>query len=175
MWTINATVRAVDRCDENPEVVLVSVVSNQPDNGTGDGDTINDIQGVTTNTLDLVFLLRAERAGPLGERRYTATYRATDDSGNSRTTAAVVVVPHNQSSFDRVMSAGEKSTRGARTTGDPEPNVAEAPETPSVQQPTATTGFVMPIVTQDANSNPRKTNRKRKPKRTTKQVNALKQ
>jgi pimeloyl-ACP methyl ester carboxylesterase len=94
LWTINANVQAVDLCGEVASIKLMSIVSNQPDNGLGDGDTTNDIQDAALNTLDLVFRLRAERTGPLGERRYTVTYRATDDSGNSAYTSAVVIVPH---------------------------------------------------------------------------------
>jgi hypothetical protein len=94
LWTINANVQAVDLCGEVASIKLMSIVSNQPDNGMGDGDTTNDIQDASLNTLDLVFRLRAERAAPLGERRYTVTYRAADDSGNSADTSAVVIVPH---------------------------------------------------------------------------------
>ena len=181
LWTINATVRAVDRCDENPNVVLVSVVSNQPDNGTGDGDTINDIQGVTLNTLDLAFLFRAERAGPLGDRRYTATYRATDDSGNSKVTSATVIVPHNQGSYDHWLSAIGKPRRGtARVTGEPDPDITEMAQPGPAQgiagqNPSNVRSVVVPIVASDANSNNRKPKGKRKPKSKAKQVNALRQ
>jgi hypothetical protein len=41
---------------------LVSVTSNEPDNGLGDGDQPNDIQGFALGTPSTSGLLRAERA-----------------------------------------------------------------------------------------------------------------
>lgn len=41
----------------------VSVNSNEPDNGLGDADTPNDIQGASTGTAEPSFHIRAERAG----------------------------------------------------------------------------------------------------------------
>jgi hypothetical protein len=101
MKTIHATVQAFDLCGVVVDMSLVSVVSNQPDNaaGNGDGNTINDIQDVTPNTLDLTFLVRSERAAQSGDRRYTVTYQATDDSGNRAETAVDVIVPHNWASY----------------------------------------------------------------------------
>ena len=93
MKTINASVSAHDLCGVVADLQLLSIVSNQPDDGTGDGDTPHDIQDATFGTLDLVFRLRAERAAPMGDRHYTATYRATDDSGNSRDVSADVIAP----------------------------------------------------------------------------------
>lgn len=40
---VQATVNAADNFDPNPTVTLVSVTSNEPDNGEGDGNTVNDI------------------------------------------------------------------------------------------------------------------------------------
>lgn len=91
--TINATVDAHDLCGQVANLQLLSIVSNQPDDGTGDGDTAHDIQDADFGTLDLVFQLRAERAAPLGDRHYTVTYHATDDSGNSRDVSTNVIVP----------------------------------------------------------------------------------
>jgi hypothetical protein len=93
--TVEADVTATDNIDPNPFIELVSVTSNEPDNGLGDGDTENDIVIIDTYTIDL----RAERAGPKSEyegdgRIYYITYRATDDCGNSTTTSAMVWVPH---------------------------------------------------------------------------------
>jgi hypothetical protein len=93
---INATVSASDSCGgPAPKVVLTSITSNQPDNGTGDGDTAADIQEAAFGTLDLSFLLRAERSGndPHG-RIYTVTYTATDASGNSTQAIATVHVSY---------------------------------------------------------------------------------
>lgn len=91
---INATVSAADSCGgAAPKIVLTSISSNQPDNGTGDGDTAVDIQEAAFGTFDLSFLLRAERAGndPRG-RTYTVTYTATDASGNRTEAIATVHV-----------------------------------------------------------------------------------
>ncbi len=91
---IAATVQVSDNCDPNPTVRLISITSNEPDNGLGDGDTANDIQDATTGTDDRSFSLRAERAGKGDGRVYTATYHSTDVSGNGTTAAEYVTVPH---------------------------------------------------------------------------------
>jgi hypothetical protein len=41
--TVKATVVAADNFDPKPTVTLLSVTSNEPDNGDDDGDTVNDI------------------------------------------------------------------------------------------------------------------------------------
>ena len=93
---ITATLQVSDTCDPNPRVVLVSVTSNEPDNGLGDGDTPNDIQGAIVGTDDRSFLLRAERSGTGTGRIYTVRYRARDASGNVTFATADAKVPHNQ-------------------------------------------------------------------------------
>ncbi len=90
---VNASVSVVDDADPAPTLRLVSVVSNEPDNGLGDGDAPNDI--VVIN--DTAFQLRAERSGGGNGRVYTATYQATDACGNTATATATVSVPHNKS------------------------------------------------------------------------------
>jgi predicted extracellular nuclease len=87
--TVQATVAASDNHDPSPTVELVSVTSNEPDDGADDGNTVNDIVVVDQDT----FKLRAERSGSGTGRVYTVTYRATDDCGNSVTRSAVVTVP----------------------------------------------------------------------------------
>lgn len=94
--TVTATVVATDTCDASPTVRLVSITSNEPDNGNGDGDTENDIQGAAFGTADLVFQLRAERRGGGDGRIYTVTYEVEDASGNTSTAQALARVPHNQ-------------------------------------------------------------------------------
>jgi predicted extracellular nuclease len=85
-----ATVTVSDNFDPNPTVTLVSVTSNEDDDGLGDGDTPDDILIVD----DYTFQLRAERSA-LGEGRvYTITYQATDACGNSTTVSVMVTVPH---------------------------------------------------------------------------------
>jgi predicted extracellular nuclease len=73
-------------------VTLVSVTSNEPDNGLGDGDTANDIVIVNNNTIKL----RAERSGSGNGRIYTITYQATNTCGATVTATATVTVPHNK-------------------------------------------------------------------------------
>lgn len=85
--TVGAAV--ADDADPNVTVRLVSVTSNEPDNGQGDGDTSNDI--VTIDTYH--FQLRAERAGNGNGRTYTLTYEAIDACGNTTTVTTTVSVP----------------------------------------------------------------------------------
>jgi hypothetical protein len=92
--TIEASVTVTDECDPNPTFVLTSIVSNEPDNGLGDGDTANDIQGADYGTADTSFQLRAERAGVAPGRVYTITYTGSDSSGNTAQTQVQVTVPH---------------------------------------------------------------------------------
>lgn len=87
--TVKATVNVTDDRDPNPTWELVSVTSNEPDNGLDDGDTPNDI--VIVN--DTTFKLRAERSGTGTGRVYTITYQATDAYGNSTMTSVTVTVP----------------------------------------------------------------------------------
>lgn len=91
--TINASISVTDNCDPNPRVRLVSVTSNEPDNGLGDGDTANDVQGAALGTDDRTFQLRAERSGRGTGRVYTVTYEASDASGNTTTQQQTVTVP----------------------------------------------------------------------------------
>jgi endo-1,4-beta-xylanase len=94
--TINATVSATDICDPNPVVRLEAIVSSEPSNGTGDGNTEPDIDGASFGTDDRSFQLRAERQGGGPGRVYTITYSATDASMNGTTAKADVTVPANQ-------------------------------------------------------------------------------
>jgi hypothetical protein len=93
---ISANVVATDTCDVSPTVRLVSITSNEPDNGKGDGNTFGDIQGASFGTEDYAFQLRGERSGTGGGRTYTVTYEVEDASGNKSTATALVTVPHNQ-------------------------------------------------------------------------------
>lgn len=94
---ITATVNAADACSANTAVRLVSITSNEPDEGSGDGDQPNDIQAagggpVPFGTDVRSFLLRAERSGMGSGRIYTVTYSATDAAGNTTSASGVVVV-----------------------------------------------------------------------------------
>lgn len=95
MKTVLANVTIGD-CDPNTTVELVSVTSNEPDNGLGDGDTTGDIAGADLGADDRSVQVRSERSGTGTGRVYTFTYRVTDSSGNATEASATVTVPHDQ-------------------------------------------------------------------------------
>jgi hypothetical protein len=90
MVDITVTYNASDNCSAAACVLTVS--SNQPVNGTGDGDTSPDWEIVDAHHVRL----RAERADG-GRRIYTVTVTCTDGAGNSTVKQTTVVVPANQS------------------------------------------------------------------------------
>lgn len=99
MHEVKVFLRIRDRCtdEEDFDVELISATSNEPDNGTGDGNTVDDIQDDDIGTDDRMVSLRAERKGNGDGRIYTLLYRVTDASGNSTEAAAHVYVPHDAS------------------------------------------------------------------------------
>jgi len=94
LFAIDATaIHVTDVCDPNATVTFVSGTSNQADNGTGDGNTDNDIV-VKPDSL----CVRAERDGNvLAGRTYSITASATDGAGNPGELTFEIVVPHDQS------------------------------------------------------------------------------
>lgn len=78
---VNAAVsyKVVDNCGS--VTTQLSVTSNEPINGTGDGDTAPDWEIVDNHLVRL----RAERAGKGSGRVYTITITATDSAGGSST------------------------------------------------------------------------------------------
>lgn len=79
-------------CDLNPQL-SISVASNQPINGTGDGDTSPDWVVVDSHDVQL----RAERAGTASTGRvYTVTVTATDSAGSTSSSSVNVNVPLSQ-------------------------------------------------------------------------------
>ena len=93
--TITANVEVQDNCQVGG-FELVSVTSDEPDEGTGDGDFPGDIQGVEAGAADTSFEVRAERMGLGDGRTYTATYQVEDGSGNSAEGIAATEVPLGQ-------------------------------------------------------------------------------
>ncbi|MFL6291924.1 MAG: choice-of-anchor X domain-containing protein, partial [Thermoanaerobaculia bacterium] len=93
---VNATISVTDDQDPHPAVTLVSIVSSEPDNGLGDGDTPNDVQQADFGTDDRQFLLRAERSGTGPGRVYTVTYEARDAAGNTSQVSVEVTAPHDR-------------------------------------------------------------------------------
>lgn len=71
---------------------ILSVTSNEPDNGLGDGDTANDIE----ITGPLSVNLRAERSGRGNGRVYAITVEAEDGAGNTSTAVVNVTVAKSQ-------------------------------------------------------------------------------
>lgn len=92
MAQITASITVSDVCDPNPTVRVISITSNEPDNGLGDGDTTEDIQQASLGTDDRTFQLRSERSGGGNGRVYTVTYEASDGSGNTTVRQATVTV-----------------------------------------------------------------------------------
>jgi hypothetical protein len=74
-------VTATDDTDPAPAVKIISVSSNEPG---ADWEI----------TGPLTLNLRAERSGKSGDRVYTITVEARDQSGNVSTATVQVVVPH---------------------------------------------------------------------------------
>lgn len=70
---------------------ILSIASNEPDNGLGDGDTAND----TVIAGPMLASLRAERSGKGTGRIYTITVEAKDGAGNTSTGTVTVSVPKN--------------------------------------------------------------------------------
>ncbi|UCG53503.1 MAG: T9SS type A sorting domain-containing protein [Candidatus Latescibacterota bacterium] len=98
MVDIYACVTATDEgcCTDPPTWVLTSVTSNEPDNGQGDGNTVDDIQDADIGTPDTHIRLRSERSGQGDGRIYTIVYTATDCVGNQTDATVEVRVPHDQ-------------------------------------------------------------------------------
>jgi hypothetical protein len=98
MHDISAAIVVTDECDPDPQIKLISVTSNEPDNGLGDGNTEQDVQNALVGSDDRSFSLRAERQGgksgkgSKGERIYTIIYEAADSSGNTTQQTVIVTV-----------------------------------------------------------------------------------
>jgi hypothetical protein len=89
METVTISYSTSDNCGTvTPSLV---VTSNEPENGTGDGDTAPDWVVVDAHTVRL----RAERAGTGTGRVYTITVVGVDGIGNASSGSVTVTVPHN--------------------------------------------------------------------------------
>jgi uncharacterized repeat protein (TIGR01451 family) len=88
--TVNYTV--TDNCPLPPGSCTLSVTSNEPINGTGDGNTSPDWIVLDDHHV----LLRAERAGNGNGRMYTITITCIDSGGNSSSESVTVTVPHDR-------------------------------------------------------------------------------
>lgn len=107
---ITFAVSATDACTRVTSRIL-DVTSDEPVNGTGDGNTSPD----WLVTGPLAVSLRAERAGNGDGRVYTIRFASADSVGNQSVAWTTVVVPHDQG--DQVsgdMNANRQVTRRAR-------------------------------------------------------------
>src|SRR4029077_129080 len=103
---VTITVIATDLVDPAPVSHIVSVTSNEADNGNGDGNTSPDF--IITGALTLQ--LRSERDGNT-DRIYTITIASSDFSGN--TAFGTVTVTVDQTSNGNSVSAPSPiSSRG---------------------------------------------------------------
>jgi hypothetical protein len=93
---------------------LTSLVSNEPDDGSGDGSTVDDIQGAEIGTDDRTFLLRAERMGRGSGRIYTATYNTTDASGNYTDGVVEILVPHDMGDLKAAKAEAKAAKKMAK-------------------------------------------------------------
>ena len=85
MIPVTATITVKDDYDPAPEIKLVSVLADDPANGS-------DIQGDAVDTDDRSFSVRAARFNPAVARTYQVVYSATDASGNSTRVATTLIV-----------------------------------------------------------------------------------
>ena len=90
MVDVTVSYTATDNC--GTPTPSLSVTSNEPINGTGDGDTSPDWEIIDNHRVRL----RAERAGTGGAGRiYTIRVTVTDNHGNSSFKTVTVTVPKN--------------------------------------------------------------------------------
>jgi hypothetical protein len=91
MVPVVVNVSASDQCGGSFACRIVNVISNEPADGLGDGDTAPDWE----ITGDLTLKVRAERSGMGTGRVYTITIVCVDASGNQTTSTVTVTVPKN--------------------------------------------------------------------------------
>jgi hypothetical protein len=92
MVPVTIGVSASDNCDPAPSCMIISVLSDEPENGKGDGNTSPDWEITGYLTVDL----RAERSGSGNGRVYTIELECTDASNSSSVDTVEVYVPHDQ-------------------------------------------------------------------------------
>ncbi|MGE0133479.1 MAG: hypothetical protein AB7U82_35835, partial [Blastocatellales bacterium] len=94
MVDVTVNYNLTDNCAASSAITCaLSVTSNEPVNGGGDGNTAPDWEVVDAHHVRL----RAERSGGGGGRIYTITITCTDDSGNPSIRTVTVRVPKSQS------------------------------------------------------------------------------
>lgn len=105
--TVSSLVTSVtDNCGGSipiSNVVIARVSSDEPENGSGDGNTSNDIV-IAADCKSVQ--LRAERQSGGNGRVYTITLQVADSKGNVRTMTKAVGVPPNQSGMAALLGPG---------------------------------------------------------------------
>jgi hypothetical protein len=92
MVPVTLTVDVSDIRDATPSCRVISITSNEPINGKGDGNTSPDWRIIDNLKVEL----RAERSRHGHGRVYTVTVRCLDDSGNSAMRNVLVPVSHDR-------------------------------------------------------------------------------
>ena len=95
MRLVSSSITVADVCDPAPSAA-VTVASNEPVNGLGDGDTEPDWLSQRNPNGSFDVWVRAERSGLGDGRVYTLTAAASDHSGNPASQSGTVTVAHNQ-------------------------------------------------------------------------------
>jgi hypothetical protein len=85
----DVTISYVASDDSGPATCTLTVTSNEPVNGAGDGDTAPDWEILDAHRLRL----RAERSGAGAGRVYTVTATCADAAGNTSSRTTTVTVP----------------------------------------------------------------------------------
>ena len=107
---------ATDNC--SPVTNVLTVTSNEPENGTGDGDTGPDWVVIDDHHVKL----RAERAGNGNGRIYTITITSTDDCGNVASASTIVTVPHSNKAIIVSAAQGQEPGGSLRIKALPNPS-----------------------------------------------------
>ena len=115
LWPANHKMRdvivnyqVIDNCVSSPNTTI-SITSNEPVNGTGDGATSPDWEIVNNHHVKL----RAERAGNRNGRIYTISITVNDGCNPTVTASTQVIVPHNAATYVATKTtAGETGQQG---------------------------------------------------------------
>lgn len=92
MVPVEIGLETLDACRAPVTCQIGSVSSNEPVDGTGDGDTSPDWSIVDSDSI----LLRAERSGNGSGRVYSISVTCVDESGNESASTVTVLVPHDR-------------------------------------------------------------------------------